>query len=463
MIFRIFNGILGRNQDLSLPPGYTEEELAERFKKFFINKIMNIWENLKNIHPQIFRIEDNNSPPSFTQFKKLSVEDIIKLIRQSPSKSCEPDPVPTTILKEGTPSIAPLVALIVNESMQTGVLPQDLKEALVKPMLKKANLDLIDKNYRPVSNLEFMGKTLEHAVTSRLTQHISDNLMEAMQSAYRSGHSTETALIKVKVDLLHATDHHKVACLVLLELSLTFDTANHHMLLPRLEDCFGIKETALEWIRSYLTGRTQKVSVGSARSSQVTLTFGVPQGSVIRPILFTLYTCPLGSICIKHDINYHLYTDDQQIYLSFKPIKSGDKENCIRRLGACIVEIRVWMMANMLKLNDDKSELIMFGTKQQLAKIGEVSIAIGNILVHPVDQIRNLGYYTDKLLKNGPHINKLVTNLHLQLKNIIRICSKLDQRSMMIIIQAIIQSRLDYCNLLLLGSSEYHLDKLQQF
>ena len=127
---------------------------------------MNIWENLKNIHPQIIRTEDNNSPPSFTQFKKLSVEDTIKLIRQSPSKSCELDPVPTTILIEVTPSIALLAASIVNESMQTGVFPQDLKEALVKPMLKKANLDLIDKNYRPVSNLEFMGKALECAVTS---------------------------------------------------------------------------------------------------------------------------------------------------------------------------------------------------------------------------------------------------------------------------------------------------------
>ena len=99
----------------------------------------------------------------------MSVHDIIKLINQSPSKSCELDPIPTTILKEVLPSIAPLFTSIVNESMQTGVFPQDLKEALVKPLLKKANLELIDKNYRPVSNLEFMGKTIKLAVTSQLT------------------------------------------------------------------------------------------------------------------------------------------------------------------------------------------------------------------------------------------------------------------------------------------------------
>ena len=283
-----------------------------------------------------------------------------------------------------------------------------------------------------------------------------------MQSAYRSGHSTETALVKVKADLLHAIDHQEVVCLVLLDLSLAFDTVDHFMLLQRLEVCFGIKETALEWIRSYLTGRTQKVGVGNARSSPVTLSFGVPQGSVLEPILFTLYTCPLGSICIKHHINYHLYADYQQIYLSFKPSKAGDKENCIKRLETCIAEIREWMMANMLKLTDDKTELIIFGTRQQLAKIGEVSINIGSIQVQLVDHVRNLGYHGDRLLKNGPHINKLVSNLYLQLKNIQQIHSKLDQKSSKTMIQAIIQSRLDYCNSLLLGTPEYQLDKLQQ-
>ena len=130
--------------------------------------------------------------------------------------------------------------------MQTGVFPQDLKEALVKPLLKKANLELIDKNYRSVSNLEFMGKTIEHAVTSQLTWYISENsLLELMQPTYIKGHSTETALLKVKADLLHATDHQEVVFLILLGLSLAFDTVDHCMLLQRLEVCFGIKETAL--------------------------------------------------------------------------------------------------------------------------------------------------------------------------------------------------------------------------
>ena len=196
-----------------------------------------------------------------------------------------------------------------------------------------------------------MGKTIEHAVTSQLTQHISKNsILEPMQSAYRSAHSTETALLKVKTDLLHAIDHQEVVCLILLDLSSAFDTVDHCLSLQRLEVSFGVKETVLEWIRSYLTGRTLKVSVGKVILSPVALSFDVPQGSILGLILFTLYTCPLGSICTKHDINYHMYADDQEIYLSFKPSKAGDKEYCIRRLEMCISEIKKWMIVNKLTM-----------------------------------------------------------------------------------------------------------------
>ena len=188
----------------------------------------------------------------------------------------------------------------------------------------------------------------------------------------------------------------------------------------------------------------------------MTLTFSVLQGSILGSILFTLYTCPLGPICKKHCIIYHLYADDQQIYLSFKPVKTGDKDNCIKRLETCIVEIREWMTANMLKLNDDKTKFIIFGTIQQLAKIGKVFIVIGSIQVQLVHQVRNLGYYMDQLLQNGLYIKRVMCNLHAQLKNIHGICSKLHQESTKTTIQAMILS-----SLLLLRASEYQLDKLQ--
>ena len=186
--------------------------------------------------------------------------------------------------------------------------------------------------------------------------------MDPMQSAYHAHHSTETALVKVKSDILKAMDNQEIVCLTLLDLSAAFDIMSKDKLLTQLEEEFGITNTCLKWIESYLTQHTQRVVVGSSRSDPVNLTFGVPQGSVLGPILFTLYTCPLGRICRKHSNVYHLYADDQQIYLSFKPCIIGSREQCIKRLEDCIAEILEWMTLNLLKLNDDKTEFILFGT-----------------------------------------------------------------------------------------------------
>ena len=133
-----------------------------------------------------------------------------------------------------------------------------------------------------------------------------------MQSVYRAGHSTETALIKVKADPQNAIDNKEVVCLVLLDLSVVFDTVNHQILLDRLKNMFGFTGLVFNWIVSYLSGRSQKVVVGDAKSPSAPLSCGVPQGSILGPILFTLYTAPLGKICTKHGITYHLYADDQQ-------------------------------------------------------------------------------------------------------------------------------------------------------
>ena len=138
-----------------------------------------------------------------------------------------------------------------------------------------------------------------------------------------------------------------MVCLVLLNLSAAFDMVDHSILLNGLESPFGIPCTALDWIQSYLTSRSQRVVIGDTKSEPIPLTFGVPEGSVLRPILFTLYTCRSLSV------TYHLYADNQQLYLSFHPSSMSSHMACLGHLEACIAEIRRWMGANMLKLNDD--------------------------------------------------------------------------------------------------------------
>ena len=322
------------------------------------------------------------------------------------------------------PAASLILTTVVNLSITSGVFPDNLKEAWVKHLLKKANLDLIDKNYRPVFNLEFQGKLTEWVVTRQLTDHIEKNkLMEPLQSAYCSNHSTETVLLKVKSEIINAMDNQQVICLVLLDISTAFDTVDHSIPLARLETFFGITGTALHWIKSCLTSRIQCVVMGytkrnGSRSTTVTLIFSVPQGSVLGPILFTLYATPLSAICRHYNITFHLYANDKQVYLAFRPGTTGLQSACVIQLEECIGKIRSWMALNMLKPNDDKTELIIFRTRQQPAKISSIKIKIGTESITPTDFFRNRGVFLDKFLKGEQHISKISSQLYLQLKNI---------------------------------------------
>ena len=281
-------------------------------------------------------------------------------------------------------SISPLLKDIINTSLTSATFTSDLKQALLKPLLKKADLPLIFKNYRPVSNLSFVSKLIECVGCDQLTEYTGKTgSIEPLQSAYWNNHSTEIAVLKIKTDILQLFDKKEVTCLILLDLSAAFDTVDLKLLLHRLEHRFGIKDTALNWIRDYLTDRTQQVVLNNPngetiRSKPATLTQEVPQGSVLGPLLFTLYTSPLGVLCYKHAVSFHCYADDQQNYLGFKPTVLGDDRQCLDRLEGCINDIRAWMKLNLLKLNNDKTEFLLLGTKHNISLAGELKIKIGN-------------------------------------------------------------------------------------
>ena len=165
----------------------------------------------------------------------------------------------------------------------------------------------------------------------------SDNT-EPLQSAYKRNHSTEMALLKVKADILQAMDNQRVVCLILLDLSAAFDSVNHQLLLNRLKYRFGFGGVILDWIRSYLMDRKQRVVIVDVQSDVVELSQGVPQGSVLGPILFSLYTSPLGDICWHHNVNFHAFADDQQSYFSLQPTEN-EVDAGISQLQECINDI----------------------------------------------------------------------------------------------------------------------------
>ena len=176
-------------------------------------------------------------------------------------------------------------------------------------------------------SLSFLSKIIEKCVAKQLIDYLDTNDLHVIyQSAYRNLHSTETALIRVYNDIAIALDQNRSVILLLLDLSAAFDTVNHSILLSRLSHPFGIGGTALEWFRSYLTNRTQFVNVNGSTSERHVLQFDVPQGSVLGPLLYSMYTSPLSDIACKHELSFHFYADDTQLYVTFETSSLNDME-----------------------------------------------------------------------------------------------------------------------------------------
>ena len=275
-------------------------------------------------------------------FEPVTEELIWRLISQSPTKSCTLDPTPTTLTKQCLHDLAPLVTRIVIVSLSTGSVPSGLKQALVTPILKKQGLDANDlRNFGAVSNLPFVSKILERVVLLQLQSHLcTNNLLEIQQSAYRKYHSTETAVFSVLEGLLTKSDQKRVSILALLDLSAAFVTLDHAILLRRLESTFGISGVALSWFESYLSDRTQSVVVEGLMCTPIPLVFGVPQGSVLGPVLFTLYSQPLSDVIACHSCDRHKYADDAEISDSAPP---SDFTSAQSNTHSCISDTLSWI------------------------------------------------------------------------------------------------------------------------
>ncbi len=281
----------------------------------------------------------------FHSYSTIGEEELYKLVKSAKPTTCMLDPIPSKLLKEVLPEVIdPLLAII---NLSLGYVPKTFKLAVIKPLIKKPQLDPKDLvNYRPISNLPFLSKILEKVVSSQLYSFIEKNyICEDFQSGFRPSHSTETALIRVTNDLLLSSDRGCISLLVLLDSSTAFDTIDHNILLNRLENIVGIIGSALAWLKSHLSDRHKFVAVKEEVSYRSQVQYGVPQGSVLGPLLFTLYMLPLGNIR-KHRVSFHCYADDTQLYISSRP---GETHQ-IEKLMECIVDIKNWM-SNFLLLN----------------------------------------------------------------------------------------------------------------
>ena len=257
-LFNCVDQLLNRTWTSCLPDNENNDELSNDIADFFTVKVQKLHDGLVKAQQGIEDTShDDRNTPRLTYFPPISADDLKKIILKAPTKSCQLDPIPTKIVKECVEPLLPTFVKIINTSLESGTVPSRFKKAIVTPLIKKPSLDRnVLKNYRPVSNLTFLSKILEKVVSKNLAVHKTENNLEVpLQSAYRENHSTETALLKVHNDVLRAIDDGECVFLVLLDLSAAFDTIDHTQLQKRLTDFFGISQTALSWVNSYLSDR----------------------------------------------------------------------------------------------------------------------------------------------------------------------------------------------------------------
>ena len=198
----------------------------------------------------------------------VTTDELRRVILASPPKSCELDPLPTSLLQEFVDVLLPLLAVLCNSSIREGVLPPSQKRSILVPVLKCEGLDSNNPvNFRPIANVSFISKIIEKIVALQLTSYLeTNNLLPAIQSGFRKGHSTETLLLRLLSDVYGAIDRSQLTLLALFDVSAAFDTVDHDILLERLHISFGLSGTMLLWLRSFLSERSFRVVHGSSRS-----------------------------------------------------------------------------------------------------------------------------------------------------------------------------------------------------
>ena len=360
------NKILHREKSKPLPDYTSLDTLCSSLSKFFADKITLIRSNVvTNDHSHDFP-EPPHGENKMDQFTPTTTSEVRSILLKSTNASCDIDPFPTRLLKHYIDDIIVPITAIINLSMREGVVPPAFKQAIVTSLIKKKTHCRNEfKNYRPISNLSFLSKMLEKLVAKRLNAHIEEQLLSNhVQSAYKRFHSTETALLKIHNYIICNMDNGVVTNLTLLDMSAAFDTIDHSTLLERLHGHVGISGTVFfHWFKSYISNRQQRVHIDGSFSCPQDFHFGLPQGSVLGPFLFCLYTTLMSQISTTHEVSHLMYADDTQVYIE---LSQSDTHISISTLSECLTDISLWMKSSSkLKLNSDKTEFIIIGTKQQ--------------------------------------------------------------------------------------------------
>ena len=425
------------------------QQISEKFNNYFVNIGPDLASKIQvgNKKPLDYLVGEYNDSMYLAPTNEYEILDIIANLKNTPSKGH--DDLPLKLIKNCSLALSPILAYLNNQSFSEGIFPDHLKIAKVIPIYKSDDPSLVS-NYRPISVLTHFSKISEKLMYSRLNKYITDNaILHPSQFGFREKMSTALALLKLVEDISSSMDNGNITVGVFIDLAKAFDTVNHKILLDKLGH-YGIRGIVNKWFESYLTNRMQYVDLNNCKSSRLYITCGVPQGSILGPLLFILYVNDLNSV--SKILRSIMFADDTNLFLSGKsPAEVESKFN------SELMDLSDWFQSNLLSLNVKKTSFIIFSNKRSINK----NIIIKN---HPIIQLEDtkfLGVIISSCLTWNQHISVVLNKISKTTGIIAKVRHLLPANLTRNLYLTLVQPYISYCNLVWSrAESSTQLDKI---
>ena len=406
--------------------------VANGFNDYFLNSVIELGGKFSEVQLPVFTTNEANAM-YFKNVDEAKVNKILSLLSNSKAKDIWG--VDTVCLKKHKNVLTSSITKIINLSLNENVFPSTLKTAIVTPVYKSGDRQEVS-NYRPISILPAISKVVEKAVAEQLVAHLNkENLLHPMQFGFRANHSTETACCYFLEVIKSSLDKGGVVGALFLDLRKAFDTVNHSVLLSKLSS-FKLSVDVLNWIQSYLVDRSQCVRIDDKTSPLKACGLGVPQGSILGPLLFSAYINDLPSVC--DEVGTLMYADDTVLYTSGK-----DPEQVAAKLSLAMEKVTQWLQYSRLTLNTDKTVTMFFSNKQR--KMALPNIYVNGQLIKNVNEFKYLGVTLDSTLTFKSHIKKMSQKLKYNLLNFKHIRNSLTVEASKTYFNAMILAYCHYC------------------
>ncbi|MFM9988300.1 RNA-directed DNA polymerase [Flavobacterium sp.] len=457
--WRLLNNLMGGASFENSPDSFNvngttitnKSEIVENFNKYFVDIGSRLAASILPVPVHFADYLKNSYKDSFV-FYPTDPAEIFSIVSNFDNKSSAGhDDIPVKIMKASIHAIAHPISAVIKQSLRTGVFPDALKIARVCPIFKSGDMsDFL--NYRPISILPSFSKIYEKVVFNRLLAYLdSKHILCDSQYGFRRNHSTYMSLIDLYDRISVAIDKREFSIGVFIDLSKAFDTLDHSILLRKLEH-YGVRGVALQWFNSYLSNRKQCVTLNGATSSIQNIIYGVPQGSILGPLLFILY---INDIVNCSDLlSFILFADDTTLVFSCKNLLQLNQT-----INVELAKVSDWLKANKLSLNTKKTNFILFGNKHTRSGT-KFNIMIDGYSIEQVDNAKFLGVFVDDKLNWKKHIDYIALKISRGLAVMGRLRNTLPRNALLMLYYTMIYPYLTYCNLIWGSASATALRRL---